>query len=208
VKLFLGLIKKVIALPLITIGLVGEYFCLFLSFCTGCLLNVIAFVMFLAACLGYFQYFRTGKSLAMANGALIVAFIIWTVPLFVASISAIFCKIKYLGYYFWEGAVSRQKQDELKNANNEMRDDDEAARWRDEYARFVSFQEYYQQRIREEAEQAHKNDQTFFAGCKTEEQIKKRYKDLCKVYHPDMGNGDSETFTAIKEEYESRMASF
>ena len=45
----------------------------------------------------------------------------------------------------------------------------------------------------------------FFEGCKTPEAIKKRYRDLCKVYHPDSGNGSEAVFEAICEEYNRLM---
>ena len=45
----------------------------------------------------------------------------------------------------------------------------------------------------------------FFEGCRTPEQMKKRYRDLCKVYHPDSGNGSETIFEAICEEYNRLM---
>lgn len=45
----------------------------------------------------------------------------------------------------------------------------------------------------------------FFEGCKTPEAIKKRYRDLCKVYHPDSGNGSEIIFEAICDEYNRLM---
>lgn len=48
-------------------------------------------------------------------------------------------------------------------------------------------------------------DYGFFEGCKTPEAIKKRYRDLCKVYHPDSGNGSEAVFEAICEEYNRLM---
>ena len=45
----------------------------------------------------------------------------------------------------------------------------------------------------------------FFEGCKTPEAVKKRYRDLCKVYHPDSGNGSEAVFEAICEEYNRLM---
>ena len=45
----------------------------------------------------------------------------------------------------------------------------------------------------------------FFEGCRTPEAIKKRYRDLCKVYHPDSGNGSEIIFEAICDEYNSLM---
>ncbi len=43
---------------------------------------------------------------------------------------------------------------------------------------------------------------SFFSGCNTVEKLNKRYKALCKAYHPDNEGGDEETFIAIKQEYE------
>lgn len=45
----------------------------------------------------------------------------------------------------------------------------------------------------------------FFSDCKGAASIKRRYRDLCKVYHPDSGNGSSEVFNRITEEYNRLM---
>ncbi|MCR5272143.1 MAG: hypothetical protein K6E13_04070 [Lachnospiraceae bacterium] len=42
----------------------------------------------------------------------------------------------------------------------------------------------------------------FFAGVYTEDALKKRYKNLMKIYHPDNLDGDEATLLAIQEEYE------
>lgn len=47
----------------------------------------------------------------------------------------------------------------------------------------------------------------FFEGCISEEDIKKRYKALCKVYHPDVG-GHEETFKIMKDQYENLSKDF
>jgi len=44
----------------------------------------------------------------------------------------------------------------------------------------------------------------FFEGCSSEEELKKRYKALCKVYHPDVG-GHEETFKVLQNQYEEKM---
>lgn len=44
----------------------------------------------------------------------------------------------------------------------------------------------------------------FFEGCSSEEDLKKRYKALCKVYHPDIG-GHEETFKVLQNQYEEKM---
>lgn len=46
----------------------------------------------------------------------------------------------------------------------------------------------------------------FFAGCSDMEKLEKRYKTLCKAYHPDTGGGDTETFQKMQEEYNTIKA--
>jgi hypothetical protein len=41
----------------------------------------------------------------------------------------------------------------------------------------------------------------FFSGCKSLEELKKRYRELCKVHHPDLG-GSEETMKRLNAEYE------
>lgn len=43
---------------------------------------------------------------------------------------------------------------------------------------------------------------TYFSGCDTLNKLEKRYKSLCKAYHPDSEGGDEETFKTIQKEYE------
>lgn len=59
-------------------------------------------------------------------------------------------------------------------------------------------EKYKENVIREKA----KLGSTFFSGCHTIEQLEKRYKSLCKVYHPDTQTGEEETFKRIKTEYD------
>lgn len=46
----------------------------------------------------------------------------------------------------------------------------------------------------------------FFAGCNTPEKLEKRYRALCKTYHPDTEAGDEATFKLMTEEYEKLKA--
>ena len=46
----------------------------------------------------------------------------------------------------------------------------------------------------------------FFCGVDNEESLKKRYKDLIKIYHPDNLNGDKSTIQEINTEYEKLKA--
>lgn len=47
------------------------------------------------------------------------------------------------------------------------------------------------------------NSSVFFSGCNSMEKLEKRYKSLCKAYHPDSEGGDTETFQKMQEEYTS-----
>lgn len=46
----------------------------------------------------------------------------------------------------------------------------------------------------------------FFADCRDQSSIRRRYRDLCRVYHPDSGNGSAEIFNRITEEYDRLTA--
>ena len=53
------------------------------------------------------------------------------------------------------------------------------------------------------------NQQSFFVrGVKNQLGLKKRYKDLMKIFHPDNMGGDHETVGQINREYESLKAFF
>lgn len=47
----------------------------------------------------------------------------------------------------------------------------------------------------------------FFAGCNTWEDVKSRYRDLMKIYHPDAG-GNEEASKMINAEYNALKAKF
>ncbi|MGN0160945.1 MAG: hypothetical protein ACI4AQ_06120 [Lachnospiraceae bacterium] len=51
------------------------------------------------------------------------------------------------------------------------------------------------------------NGRMFFKGITDGVSLRKRYKELMKIYHPDNANGDSDTLLAITKEYE-RLKSF
>ena len=43
---------------------------------------------------------------------------------------------------------------------------------------------------------------SYFNGCNSLNSLKERYRDLCKIYHPDSGNGSQQEFVKIQEEFE------
>jgi hypothetical protein len=48
----------------------------------------------------------------------------------------------------------------------------------------------------------------FFSGVNSKQSIKKRYKDLIKIYHPDNQAGDSDTVQEINSEYNKLCARY
>lgn len=47
----------------------------------------------------------------------------------------------------------------------------------------------------------------FFGGCTSLEEVKRRYRALSKIYHPD-ANGHAETFTSLQDQYQQKLTSF
>ncbi len=79
----------------------------------------------------------------------------------------------------------------------EYEEDDEAY---EEYQRQQTGREWRERRM-QDRKRSEAASPGFFSGCKDAASIKRRYRDLCKVYHPDAGNGSSEVFHKITEEY-------
>ena len=68
---------------------------------------------------------------------------------------------------------------------------------------------------KERSYQQHKETNTtkdsnlsFFKGCDTWEQVRERYRNLMKTYHPDSGSGDMETSQEINSQYEQLKRKF
>ena len=78
------------------------------------------------------------------------------------------------------------------------------ARFEQEYGKtgHSSDHTYQQENASESTSGGKQQAFSYFDGCTTREQVQKRYRDLCKVYHPDMGNGSAEVFAQINREYE------
>lgn len=52
------------------------------------------------------------------------------------------------------------------------------------------------------------NGEMFFSGVGSKQSIKKRYKDLIKIYHPDNVGGDNDTIQEINSEYSKLCAMY
>ena len=68
------------------------------------------------------------------------------------------------------------------------------------------FQQRQEPVVRQEA--AVVKGELFFIGVQSEIALKKRYKDLIKIYHPDNMCGDTETLQEINREYDRLRSLF
>ena len=81
--------------------------------------------------------------------------------------------------------VSFAKLIDIINSNNQ----------REEYSR--QSQQQYNQSQSQSA-----NTTSLFDGCDTLDSLKARYRQLCKVYHTDNGNGSDKVFAELQNEFE------
>lgn len=85
--------------------------------------------------------------------------------------------------------------------------EEELRKLSDEKAKFKKQKAFYQF-VREQEMQAPKAGaeiipgDMFFIGVTSRQALKKRYKELIKIYHPDNLGGDTETIQEINREYE------
>lgn len=99
-------------------------------------------------------------------------------------------------------------------SHKDMNDDQEieftatSKRTKEDY--YEHYQQYEQQEQKEEYDHSKKSAGEFnpFAGCSTKEQVKTRYKQLMKSFHPDLGMGDEETAKLLNNEYERLMKQY
>lgn len=100
-----------------------------------------------------------------------------------------------------EEYVLRMKQqvleDELQKLANEKQ---YLERQREFYDHVRRFQQRQEPAPRQEASVV--KGELFFIGVQSEIALKKRYKDLIKIYHPDNMCGDTETLQEINREYD------
>ena len=81
-------------------------------------------------------------------------------------------------------------EDELKKLAQEKQ---EIAQERKKYYQIERERQYDQEQIQGEM---------FFSGVDNELAMRKRYRDLIKIYHPDNLDGDTQTLQAINQEYD------
>ena len=68
----------------------------------------------------------------------------------------------------------------------------------------AEYREFFEEWIRNKKEKEESEPLTgyaFFAGCTKAGDLKKRYREMCKIYHPDNCPGHEAEFKAVNEEY-------
>jgi hypothetical protein len=75
------------------------------------------------------------------------------------------------------------------------------------YSRVKDF-EYYNYANRKPVESKVVKGELFFTGVGNRQSLKKRYKDLIKIYHPDNLDGDNSTVQEINREYDQLSKMF
>ena len=70
------------------------------------------------------------------------------------------------------------------------------------YRRVNDFEQTQRQEQRQAVESKIVKGELFFSGVGSKQSLKKRYKDLIKIYHPDNLDGDDSTVQAINREYD------
>ena len=93
-------------------------------------------------------------------------------------------------------------EDELKKLADEKQ---YLERQREFYSRVRQYQQK-QEPVR--PEKCEVSGALFFSGVKNEHALKKRYKDLIKIYHPDNAGGDTEALQEINREYDRLCVTF
>jgi DnaJ domain. len=87
---------------------------------------------------------------------------------------------------------------------------EKAHQWNKQKENYYQRQQYQEQQYKEQQYQQAKSDNSkeefdVFAGCQTKESVTRRYKDLCKSYHPDSVDGDTEQMQKLNHLYEEKL---
>ena len=116
----------------------------------------------------------------------------------------IFLAFCFIASWFGGDKIKEEpKQEEKKSSSQNNHKQNTNNNQRQQYQKSNN-QQQYQQRPRQ---QTQSNSFSYFAGCTTKEQLKKRHRELCMKYHPDRG-GNAEVFKKMQAEYESIKVKF
>lgn len=129
-------------------------------------------------------------------------------------------------YYYFYNEVCRSEWDKIKFDVDWSR----YLEYLHQTANIISFNEYFEQEkmyrtshynhdfAKQHAEwneessheevKSEKRNSNYFAGVNDLESLKKRYRDLLKIYHPDNQNGDESMSKQIQAEYEELLSKY
>lgn len=106
-------------------------------------------------------------------------------------------------------AEKKPQTNKFRNIDNNKRYQETQAQQRKQEQEAKQRYQEYEQRQREETarRQRENNSIVFFVGCKSLDDLKTKYRALCRLYHPDL-NGSEATVTmqAINDEYKRMQA--
>lgn len=129
--------------------------------------------------------------------------LVYGIITYVVILAMIITVLLSLGVEWYEWAQEiKSDRDELENEIAACKEDDDPNEYEEDFYRKQQDYKELEDNISEEPPYANfVKDSLFFAGCNTIEKLDKRYKSLCKAYHPDAEGGDTETFQKMQEEY-------
>lgn len=111
----------------------------------------------------------------------------------------------------WFSKLIGKKKPEPKKQQEQAKQNKQQSYQQNNYNQQKQYQEQRQQNSYKQQErpkqQTYNKQTSYFAGCNTKEQLKKRHRELCMKYHPDKG-GDVEIFKKMQSEYEKLKVKF
>lgn len=111
----------------------------------------------------------------------------------------------------WIGKLIGKKKSKPKKQQEQTKQNKQQSYQQNNYNQQKQYQEQRQQNSYKQQErptqQTYNRQTSYFAGCNTKEQLKKRHRELCMKYHPDKG-GDVEIFKKMQSEYEKLKVKF
>lgn len=100
-----------------------------------------------------------------------------------------------------QSALFEQKLEILKEAYVQLDKDRRKVEW--EKLKLKAEQEHQDRSYTSDSERRDTDASVFFKGVTNQLALKKRYRDLIKIFHTDNLYGDKETLQAINREYEN-----
>lgn len=120
----------------------------------------------------------------------------------VASLHAAIVKFKELNSLYQNNTFYVEEFDELNNLIDDILKIEEARLDREKNNKSYNTNNSDNSKSTSESKNTEHAQFNFFMGCANIDELNKRYKNLCKVYHPDVNAGNEEIFKMVQNEYE------